>query len=287
MQVGDRVPRGAWGRRVRSLLSVLLALEIGTGCALFRKEEPVPPPFRRIALRTQVEVNDDGYVAGDLHGDTTVKRMAIGGGQGGLVVGAYGFWVGTGVCTSIFFVYPLCLAAFTIAGAVVGGAVGVVAGGPTGLPWNAAKEVNETLADFQHKRNFTKEFRAEVKAAMPAEKQVNEHRAQAIVTARLEEVDLRQHLRQRMSLRIRASMTQEWERGSEDPPTRTCEYVYTSPIYDVEDWLLWDGKAFHDHFSEGIRVIARWMARDLRAFSTRKAQPKTAEEPATCFQVPD
>jgi hypothetical protein len=63
--------------------------------------------------------------------------------------------------------------------------------------------------------------------------------------------------------------------------------VYTSPIYDAEDWILRDGKAFYDNFTKGIRAVARWMARDLEAFSTRRARPKTAEEPATCFQVRD
>jgi hypothetical protein len=266
-------------------LILLLALEIGGGCAWFRKEEPDPPPFQRIALRTQVDVEDDGELEGDLHGDTAVKGTAIGLGTGSVTGGGLGFWWGAATCGPATFLYGLCVAIVTAFGVVVGGTTGAVAGGTTGLPWKAAGKVNENLTEIQHKRSFPKEFRGAVKAAVPAAKQVREDRAEAVVTALLDDVDLRQHLRQRMSLRMHASMTQEWDRGKEDPPTRTCRYEYTSPTYDVEDWLLQDGKAFDDTFTEGISAFAHWMARDLQAFSTRTAQPETAEEPATCFQV--
>jgi hypothetical protein len=126
-----------------------------------------------------------------------------------------------------------------------------------------------------------------VKATVPARRQVSEDRAEAIVMARLDDVDLRQHWRQRMSLRMKAEMTQKWERDSEDPPINTCKYVYTFPTYEVEDWLLEDGKAFDVAFTDGISAFAHWMARDLEAFSTRTGQPEAVDEPATCFQVPD
>jgi hypothetical protein len=268
-------------------LTVLLALEVGSGCALFSREEPVPPPFQRIAIRTQVDVRDDGHLEGDLHGDTAVKGSAMGLGAGFVTGGGIGFWSGTVSCAPTALFYGLCVGVTTVFGAVVGGTTGAVAGGTTGLPWKAAGEVNETLAEVQHRRSFAREFGAAVKAAVPAEKQFKEDRAEALVTARLDDVDLRQHLRQRMSLRMRASRTQKWDRDREDPPTRTCKYGYTSPTYDVEDWLVQDGKAFDDKFSEGVNAFAHWMARDLRAFSTRTAHPKTAEEPATCFQVRD
>jgi len=266
---------------------VLLALEIGSGCALFKSEEPLPPSFQRIAIRTQVHLDDDGDLEGDLHGNTAVKGVAIGLGTGSLAGGGIGFWWGTVSCAPTALFYGICVAVVTVAGVVVGATTGAITGGTTGLPWKAAGEVNETLAEIQHNRSFTKEFRTAVTAAVPAAKQVKADQAEAIVTALLDDVDLRQHLRQRMSLRMRASMTQKWDRDREDPPARTCRYEYTSPTYDVEDWLLQDGKAFDDNFTEGIGAFAHWMARDLEAFSTRTAQPKTAEEPATCFQVQD
>jgi hypothetical protein len=208
MQIDHRSSRRGWGRRFGSLLSVLLALEIATGCALFWKE-PVPPPSQRIAIRTEVNVDDDGDLEGDLHGDTTVKGMFIGLGAGAVTGGGLGFWWGAAGCVTTGFLplYPLCVALSTVAGVVIGGPTGAVIGGTTGLPWKAAGEVNEILAEVEHKRDLTKEFPAAVKAAMRSRKQVSERNAQAIVTARLDEVDLRQHLRQRMSLRMRASMT--------------------------------------------------------------------------------
>jgi hypothetical protein len=182
-------------------------------------------------------------------------------------------------------VYPFCVVALTVTGVVIGGTTGVIAGGTTGLPWKPSGEVNAILEDLQRERDFTKEFRDAVKAAVPGGRQVSEDRAEAIVTARLDDLDLRQHLRQRMSLRMRALMMQEWARASEDPKSKTCEYEYTSPTMDVEDWLLRDGELFGDTFTEGIDTFARWMGRDLKAFSTRRAQPKTEDAPETCFQV--
>jgi hypothetical protein len=121
---------------------VLLALEIGAGCAWFRGEEPVPPAFQQIAVRTQVDMTDDGELEGDLHGDTAVKGAAIGLGPGTVTGGGIGFAWGTVACTpttaagpfAVIF-YPACVAFFAVAGAVIGGTTGAVTGGSTGLPW--------------------------------------------------------------------------------------------------------------------------------------------------------
>jgi hypothetical protein len=83
---------------------------------------------------------------------------------------------------------------------------------------------------------------------------------------------------------MRASMDQQWPNGHE-PLTKTCEYEYTSPPMDVEDWLLHDGELVRDTFGEGMETFAQWMARDLDAFAERRAKPAAAGVPATCFQV--
>lgn len=52
----------------------------------------------------------------------------------------------------------------------------------------------------------------------------------------------------------------------------------------MEDWLLEDGKMFDASFTQGIDPFARWMTRDLEAFTTRTPQPETSDAPETCFQ---
>jgi hypothetical protein len=280
-------------------LSFLLVLEFGAGCALFGGPQPVPPLFERIAVRTTVDMTDEGELEGDLHGDTTVKGAAIGLGTGAIGGGGAGFWVGTATCAPAALFYGICVALVTVAGVVIGGIGGMVVGGTTGLPWKAAGEVNEVLAELQRERSFDRDFAAAVRSAIPAEKQLRLDVAavsqpgvasgprsdtEAIVLARLDEVDLRQHMGQRMSLRVLASITQEWESDGGELASNICRYEYTSPTHDVEDWLLNDGKAFDDYLTEGMSSIARWMARDLEAFRTRTARPETDGEPATCFQ---
>jgi hypothetical protein len=272
----------------------LLALEVGAGCALLRGEEPVPPGFERVALRSEVVVTDEGQLEGDLHGDSTVKGVAIGLGLGSVSGGAIGFGWGTIACVPTaaggplaVILYPVCVFAFTGVGVIAGGTSGMVAGGSTGLPWKTTNEVNAILDTFPSQRDFGHEFRGAVETAVPGETQVGEDGAEAVVTARLDDFDLRQHLRQRLSVRMRASMVQQWPANGGEGKTRTCAYEYTSPTMDVEDWLLHEGELFGQTFDSGVHTLAGWMARDLRAFALRSPEPQTEFAPATCFQLPD
>ncbi|MBW2281310.1 MAG: hypothetical protein JRG76_01850 [Deltaproteobacteria bacterium] len=231
-------------------------------------------------------MTDDGELEGDLHGDSAVKGVTIGFGAGAITGAGAGFGYGLIVCVPTAFFYPFCVVATTFVGFVVGAGTGLVAGGSTGLPWKTTGEVNTILERLQHEPGrVTRELEKAVKTAVPRKRQVGKDRAEAIVTARVDEFDLRQHFRQRLSLRMKASMMQEWQSNGGPPKTNTCEYVYTSSTMDVEDWLLHDGKLFTDTVNEGIGTFARWMARDLDAFSTRRAELETELAPATCFQI--
>ena len=276
------------GLVLRSCLITLLALLVGTGCASLKRlmmEEPVPPGFKRIALQSHVELTGAGELAGDTHSDSAVKGVTIGFAAGAVTGGGLGFGWGLIACVPTAFFYPICVFVAVVVGVVIGSVAGTFTGGSTGLPWKTTDEVNAALDRIQRERNFTDEFRSAVKTAIPRRKQVSRDRAEAIVTARLDEVDLRQHFFQRLSMRMHASMAQEWSGNGGDPKTRTCEYVYTSLTMDVEDWLLHDGELFVDTFNTGMDSFAQWMARDLDAFSTRRPEAEFGSTPATCFQI--
>ena len=278
------------GLVLRSCLITLLALLIGTGCASLKSlmmEEPVPPGFKRIALQSHVELTSAGELAGDTHSDSAVKGVTIGFAAGAVTGGGLGFGWGLIACVPTAFFYPICLIIATGLGVIIGSVTGTFTGGSMGLPWKTTDEVNAALDRIQRERNFTDEFRSAVKTAIPRRKQVSRDRAEAIVTARLDEVDLRQHFRQRLSMRMHASMVQEWPSNSREPETRICEYVYTSPTMDVEDWLLHDGEFFVDTFTKGMESFAHWMARDLKAFATQRPEAEFGSTPATCFQFAD
>ncbi len=160
---------------------------------------------------------------------------------------------------------------------------GAFFGGIGGLPWETAEQVNVVLERLEQ-RDLTAELQVALVGSVPSENQVPPDEAQAIVTARIDEFDLHQHYSERLSLSIRASMIQEWDRHLEKPKSHTCEYEFRTPKRDVEDWLLQEGLAFDAAFTEGIGTIALWMARDLVAFATRVEQPETEDAPETCYQ---
>ena len=79
----------------------------------------------------------------------------------------------------------------------------------------------------------------------------------------LTELELEQHMKDEISLRLRAKMTLEWGPNREDPDSLNTDYEYETPDRHVDDWLLEDGAAFGAGFTEGIDAIAGQMSRDI------------------------
>ncbi len=282
--------RGAGSDRVtvactRTLVILSLVVICASGCAFWG--DPTPPGFDKVALESEVERTDEGELEGDLHADTTVKNALIGGTAGAGTAAAVGAGAGALAATACGPFYAACLfpamGFFALAFAPFGFVGGAFYGAIGGLPWATTEEVNAVL-DRLEQRDFTAELQVAIVGAVPGEKQVPPGEAQATVTARIDEFDLHQHYSERLSLSLRASMIQEWDRHLEKPKSHTCEYEFRTPKRDVEDWLLQEGLAFDEAFTEGIGTIALWMARDLEAFATRVEQPETEDAPETCYQ---
>jgi hypothetical protein len=265
----------------------LLVIINGSACAFWR-DPPPPPVFEKVAVVAEVAKDDDGTLKGDLHADTAYKGALIGGGAGVVAGATGGAALGAATAPACGPLAPICLPINMIAlggvGAIGGLFVGAGAGAVTGLGRGTAGEVNRVLERIEGSRDLTAELQTAMNAAVPAEKQVAPEQAQAVVTARIDEFDLRQHMSSRLSLRVSGSMTQEWDGGDPEPEKKTCKYDFWSPEQDVEDWLLDDGQPFDEAFTRSIDTLATWMARDLEAFSTRQAQPETDEFPETCYQ---
>jgi len=287
-----RVSRSrSWGQALRLVLVLYLILVTAPGCAFWAK--PDPPRFERMAVRGEAERDDDGALEGDLHADTTVKGALIGGGSGAVSLAGAGVGASFLICAPSALFYPVCvalgIAVLGGGGLVIGFIGGSIIGGIGGLPVTTAAEVNQVLERLQEARNFPEEMKVAMSEAVPRDQQVetdvaNAPPPDAIVVARLDEVKLRQHSSERLSLRMWASMDVEWELDAEEPKKRTCKYEYTTGKADVEDWLLDDGAAFDEAFTDAVGIFASWMVRDLEAFATRTAQEETDELPETCFQ---
>jgi len=269
-------------RRLGVAAAVLLSTTLGSACAT------VPPAFDTVAIQSAEARNDDGELKGDMHADTRLKGALIGAGAGAAIGavggGGVGLLIGTGCGPLAIFCAPIAVGGGVIIGGVGGLVVGGVGGGLGGLSSDNADAVNAVLTRLQQQHYFEEGLRDGLVSAIAEERQAPPEQAQALVTAKLDEVDLRQHWGQQLSIRFWASMTQDWDRGTGDPKSYTCKYKYTTDEQNVEVWLADDGKAFGDAFQQAAATFARWMARDMEAFTTRTPQPKTDAAPKTCFQ---
>jgi hypothetical protein len=271
-------------------LAISLSISGSWGCAMFR--DPVPPGFERISIQAQVERDKHGNLEGDLVAHSTLKGVLIGtftGAPSGAIVGGGGaLGISLLVCSPMLIFYPFCVIAWTGAGTIGGFVVGLVGGGTMGaiggLPSKTANEVTEVLARLEEARNFDDDMLTAMRRAVAQEKQVDAADAAAVVTARLHEFDLRQHSKDRLSVRLWASMVQAWQIEGEKPKENTCKYRYTSEKKEAEAWLADGGVAFGEALTQAIETFARWMNRDLEAFATGTELPKTEEDPRSCFQ---
>lgn len=296
MNPNRRSPGGP-RRALASLLVIALSTSGSVGCALFR--DPLPPGFQKISLQAQVERDKQGKLEGDLNAYSTLKGILV-----GVAIGAPSFAITAGGATfglSIYFctftvgsgpfaifAYPACIVGSTLTALVGGFAVGLVSGGViggvTGLPAETAKQVTEVLARLEENRNVGDEMLAALRAAVPEEKQVGAAEAEAAVTARFDEFDLRQHRKDQLSVRLWASMVQAWQSEGKQKEN-TCEYRYTSEKKEATAWLADDGVAFEQALTHGLESFARWMNRDLEAFASQTELPETETDPKTCFRA--
>jgi hypothetical protein len=272
------------------LLVFSLLLPGSWGCALFR--DPVPPGFDTISIQVEVERDKKGSIEGDLAAYSTLKGVLVGIVTGvpsfGVLGGGIGLGAGFVTCAPTLFLYGVCVAVATIAGFVIGAAAGLLGGAAVGavggLPSKTAKEVTAVLARLEEGRSFEDDFRAVMREAIPREKQRDAADAAAVVTARLEEFDLRQYSKDRLSVRLWASMVQIWQSEGGKRQENTCKYRYTSEGKKAETWLADGGASFGEAITQGIETFARWMNRDLEAFATETELPETTEDPRSCFR---
>lgn len=286
-QQSKLTPRGA----LASLLVFVVVLPSSWGCAFFG--DPLPPGFDTVSIRVEVERDKPGNIEGDLRAFSTLNGVLVGALTGvptfAVAGAAGGLGVGVLICAPTLIFYPFCVAGAIglgfIGGAIVGLFGGITVGIIGGLPSDTAEEVTAALARLEENRSFDEDLMTAMRFAIPEHKQAEEADAQAIVTARLEKFDLRQHSKDQLSLRLWASMLQTWEESPDRRPNRkTCDYRYDSDKKDAENWLADGGIAFREAVTLGLETFARWMNRDLEAFASGIEFDETEEDPASCFR---
>lgn len=289
-----RRPRASsFHRRLAWTLVLALLLQGGGGCAVFR--DPDPPTDRSVAIRSEVARDKRGSVRGDLEAYSTLKGVLVGTVAGVPAVGFTGATIALGAgflaCGVTAFLWPICVMIVTAMGAVVGGVVGLVGGGVMGfvggLPSDVAKEVTVALSNLEEGRRFEDDFLGSVKRAVPPERQAEEPGPETtILTARLRDFDLRQHSKDRLSVRLRASMVQVWRDEQGKQRQNTCRYRFDSERKPAATWLEEGGAAFGEAMTQGFDTFARWMNRDLEAFAAKTELAKSGQDPRSRYRKP-
>jgi hypothetical protein len=262
------------------------------GCSMFRA--PDPPIDQKIAIQSRVERDGKGRLDGDLKAYSTLKGVLVGTAtglpSGGFTGGSIAFGAGFLACGTTAFLWPLCVFAATVTGAVIGGIVGLFGGGIIGfvggLPSKTADQVTEALSHLEDGRRFEDDLQAAVEQAVPKEQQASADETTRILTARLDSFDLRQHSKDRLSIRLHGSMVQTWRDEKGKQRKNTCDYRFDSEKKPADTWLESGGSAFGATVSEGLAMLARWMNRDLEAFASKNEQPKSDADPRTCYRRP-
>jgi len=278
-------------RRGLALLLVIsvLLLPSSWGCAHFR--EPVPA-FDTVSIQVEIERDKKENLEGDLEAYTTLKGVVVGVVTGvptfAVTGAAGGLGVGLIVCApaTIFYVFcvPIAIGIGFVGGAVFGLFGGGIMGGIGGLPSETAEQITAVLGEMERKRSFDDDLSDAMHAAIPRDKQGKEGNSAGAVTARMRDFDLRQHTRDRLSIRLRASMIQSWKSEDGDSEKRTCKYRFDSERRPAEMWLEGGGGAFRAAVVDGFQTLAKWMNSDLEAFASGKEFKKSDADPKSCFR---
>ncbi len=245
-----RFPRGR-SLRLLTLVSALAVSLVLAGCSSAPRAKPLP------TLDTFAIVTSN-TAAKDLEANSTAGKAARGigtGAAGGMATGAT-----AGLACGPFLWF--CVPFGALVGSVAGGVVGGVSEGAKGLPNDAAKAVSAALQQLDEERDFDRELESELTTAL-GERVVAMEDAVATITLQITRIDLLQHSRKNLSLRMRADMTVTWERGAKRPRQQVNQYEFETARESVDAWLADDGARFGSGLSECVDRINRAMTRDL------------------------
>lgn len=274
-----------------ALAALALSSLLMTGCSVLK--QPTPPGFDVISIEGTVRSRDEDSqrISGTNEGRTRLRNSLVAGGVLGTAGGITGVGLAAAGCGPSTFLFPVCFVvvgpAFGGIGFVGGALVGTGVGVATGLEGDTATRLTDASIRVQQLRtDLAPALAASVADRLPPEIEADQT-ATARVTVRLDEFDLRQFTGQRVSVRLRASMTQRWPAAEDDESLeKICRYEFESDRRDADDWAAADGAALNEALSTSLERFGLWMANDLEAFRNREERSETDKMPATCYRDP-
>lgn len=196
----------------------------------------------------------------------TKEMAATGAAAGAAAMGA--------ACLGLAVVLPVvgCLGAVAAGGAA--GAAGGAAGSVKAVnpidryPPETRAQLSALIDEAEGRHDFFVEIRDSLRGQVPSGYQTDDSYAKVLISTRPDSVRLVQNEELELAIRIKATMTVEWNRQRRTPRTDKMKFVYTSEQLPVEDWLRDDGAEFDAALTDGIAQIGR----DMEAWLTAPAQ---------------
>ncbi len=232
-------------------LWILIGSLMISGCSSAVKAKPVPTPST-----LSISVATSG--SKDIAADSTAGKTAAGVGKGAAGGAASGAAGGL-ICGPLLW---LCVPLGAVVGGLTGGVAGGISEGLKGLPSDVAKQVDATLQRIDAARDLEQELGTNLASALGG-RIVDADVAVGLIDLHITRFELLQHSADRLSLRLRATMTVTWNRTAKKPTTQTNRYEYETAREAVADWLADDGARFDSGISDCVDRIGRAMVRDL------------------------
>ena len=234
----------------RSFYALLVAFTL-CACASVNKPKPLPP------LSSFAVVSETGTVK-RVKASSTAKEAI-----GGVADGAYsGSQIGGVAAVACGPAAALCFFPGMFIGMVVGGTAVGISRGMKGLPGEVAKEVDNSLARLDVRRDFDRELETALVSAL-GDRIAEPESAAALIRLRLLRIDLRQHSKDRISLVMHADMTVGWDLSAKKPKRKSNRYQHGTETLHVDEWLANDGEGFSRGIDLCIARVSEAMARDL------------------------
>ncbi len=239
----DAFAGAIYGWRVR--YPAVLALALAAGCVTAVPKSRLEPQERvAVEIRgpTATDLETRGLAGQTLRGTSGVATAFM----TGCLQGAHG-------------AAPLALLVCTALGVVIAPVGGVAYGAVTALPAEGVVELNRTLGPLVDERELQARFAAAVSSQLAHRRSVapTRDRADAILALRLHGLEVQQHARDRVSLRITAAARVETggeNAGKPRAPWRATERE--TPARPFRDWVTSDGRALLEDLDAALEAIA-------------------------------
>lgn len=260
MNKTSKTNRFAGARKLLCRSTLLTLISLVAACA---GQVPVQP----VAAGTQIHLTTtaagiktpDARTAGEMAG----RNAAKGAGKGAL--GGAGLGVGASVVCGPFILLcaPIMAGGGAAIGLVAGTTVGAIDGGLKSLPREKARALQEIMSATFTEQDFGQTLHSEFEQQHSNHWTISDSEENLQVALTLDDLDIAQLSKDRLSLTMRVSMIVRHGPGK-DEVSDVVFYDYRSPSRHIDYWLADDGQNFRAEISNAFNINVAKTIRTLK-----------------------